>query len=176
MLGSATRLAQTTEALIASAVRRPSVERGRCLVGEVFDELAFACEPLAASRAVSVLIDPGDDGLAVGAEREITVDLLHPIVENACRHARSRVCLSAALIDGSCVELVVDDDGGGVPEADLERIFEPGERGTSETDLRHDGAGLGLALARRLARSVGGEVSAKPGTEGARFVVRLPVG
>jgi len=46
---------------------------------------------------------------------------------------------------------------------------EPGVRGSSEGD----GAGLGLALARRLARSVRGDVEAAPG-EGGRFLVRLP--
>jgi len=69
----------------------------------------------------------------------------------------------------------VEDDGPGVGENEREQIFEPGRRGrvgSRETN----GAGLGLALARRLARSASGDVEAAAGTGGARFVVRLPAG
>ena len=58
----------------------------------------------------------------------------------------------------------------GVPEPLRESIFEPGVRGRPDDD--HRGAGLGLALARRLARSVAGEVTVVG--PGSRFRVRLP--
>jgi signal transduction histidine kinase len=59
------------------------------------------------------------------------------------------------------------DDGPGVPEQDLELVFEPGHT------THEDGAGLGLALSRRLVRAVGGDVVALPGP-GGRFEVRVP--
>jgi len=68
---------------------------------------------------------------------------------------------------------VVEDDGPGVTEEERERIFEPGVRGAAANGA--DGAGLGLALARRLARGASGDVTAEPGGAG-RFVVRLPAG
>ena len=175
MLGSATHLTQASDALVASAAKRPVGELGRCLVADAFADLAHSCQPAAASRSVDVRVDCCD-GLAVGAQREAVVELLHPIVENACQHARSAVHLSAASLDGSWVELCVSDDGCGVAAADVERIFEPGERGSSLEDLAHDGAGLGLALARRLAQSLGGGVTAQATNEGGRFVVKLPAG
>ena len=68
----------------------------------------------------------------------------------------------------------VEDDGDGLAEDETEVIFEPGVRGAvAATDLR--GAGLGLALARRLARSAGGEVVADANDAGGRFSVRLPL-
>ena len=73
---------------------------------------------------------------------------------------------------GNGVAFVVEDDGPGVRADERETIFEPGTRGSAGL---HDGngAGLGLSLARRLARSAAGEVRAEPG-DGGRFVVTLP--
>lgn len=63
----------------------------------------------------------------------------------------------------------------GMPEAFVDELFQPGRRAGSGDG--HDGAGLGLPLARRPARAVGGEVSHDPGhAPGARFTVSLPTG
>jgi signal transduction histidine kinase len=61
----------------------------------------------------------------------------------------------------------VGDDGPGLDADAVERIFEPG---VSETG----GAGLGLPLARRLARACGGDVAARADAAGGRFELRLP--
>jgi signal transduction histidine kinase len=54
-------------------------------------------------------------------------------------------------------------------------VFEPGRRGTAAaTASGGQGAGLGLALARRLARSIGGDVTVEPGRGGGHFLLRLP--
>jgi signal transduction histidine kinase len=60
-----------------------------------------------------------------------------------------------------------------VREDERERIFEPAVRGSAGTALR-EGTGLGLALARRLARAAGGSVEALERDEGACFAVRVP--
>jgi signal transduction histidine kinase len=64
------------------------------------------------------------------------------------------------------------DDGPGVSAEELETVFDPGTRGSAANGER--GAGLGLALARRLARSAGGEVTAEHTSDGGLFAVRLP--
>ena len=69
----------------------------------------------------------------------------------------------------------VDDGGPGVPPAFAGHLFEPGRR--ADPGDGHGGAGLGLPLARRLARSTGGDVIYDPGhTPGTRFRVSLPTG
>jgi signal transduction histidine kinase len=70
----------------------------------------------------------------------------------------------------------VEDDGPGVPEPDRERIFNPGWRDGNHRDEHAQGAGLGLPLARRLARAAGGDVYVEPGGPGGRFAARLPPG
>jgi signal transduction histidine kinase len=102
-------------------------------------------------------------------EPELMRRAIAPLVENARRHARERVSLELSSAGGR-VRLAVRDDGPGL-HADLgERAFEPGVRGDG---VPGDGAGLGLSLARRLARSCGGDVRPGPGPGGC-FVLELP--
>jgi len=75
----------------------------------------------------------------------------------------------------SRVVYVVEDDGPGVALDEQQSIFEPGIRGTAGRAANgSSGTGLGLALARRLARSVSGDVDVEPTEVGARFTVSLP--
>jgi signal transduction histidine kinase len=104
--------------------------------------------------------------LAVGAESEVVAQALHPLVDNAVQHARGAVAVSVARDDGHVI-VTVGDDGPGLAADAVERIFEPGVSDTGS-------AGLGLPLARRLARACGGEVAARADPAGGRFELRLP--
>ncbi|GAA3156011.1 sensor histidine kinase [Streptomyces echinatus] len=100
--------------------------------------------------------------------------ILSPLLANAARYAHSRVTVSARRVPGA-VRIDVVDDGPGVPGTFRNELFQPGRR--ADPGDGHDGAGLGLPLARRLARAVGGEVTYDPRhTPGARFTVTLPAG
>jgi signal transduction histidine kinase len=111
-----------------------------------------------------------DGPLAPAAgEPEVVRRALAPLVDNARRHARSSVVIELAEEDGR-VRAAVRDDGPGLDPSLGERAFEPGVRGDREST---EGAGLGLPLARRLARSCGGDVLAGPGPGGC-FVLDLP--
>jgi signal transduction histidine kinase len=108
-----------------------------------------------------------------GVDREVVERILSPLLENGRRHARSRVRIDARSTDGRLV-VTVADDGPGIPDDARERIFEPGVRLGGGSD-ESAGAGLGLSLARRLARAAGGDVTAQPATGGGALVrVDLP--
>src|SRR5205085_3735027 len=96
-------------------------------------------------------------------------------VSNALRYARTRAGIEVRSANGS-VEFVVTDDGPGVPSDQREAIFEPGFRGAlpPRDDGARAGAGLGLALARRLAGAAGGNVRCDDEGGRAAFVVTLP--
>ncbi|MER7989225.1 HAMP domain-containing sensor histidine kinase [Streptomyces noursei] len=112
--------------------------------------------------------------LAAGVAPALLARIVSPLLANAVRYARSRVAVSARPWSGG-VRIDVTDDGPGVPAAFVDDLFQPGRR--ADDDDGHDGAGLGLPLARRLARAVGGEVSHDPTyPAGARFRVDLPAG
>jgi len=96
------------------------------------------------------------------AVREVLANLL----DNARRHARGRVDVSVA-VDDEVVSVRILDDGPGVPDGTEERVF---ERFTS-LDGR-GGAGLGLPMARQVARAHGGELTYEDGA----FELRLPRG
>lgn len=112
--------------------------------------------------------------LVAGVAPALLERIVSPLLGNACRYAASVVTVRAYRApDG--LRLDVTDDGPGVPPPFAGRLFEPGRR--ADPGDGHGGAGLGLPLARRLARSVGGEVTYDAGhAPGARFVVELPAG
>ena len=110
------------------------------------------------------------------------------LVANAIKFTpRGRVRLRAAVTDGGRVmEVAVADSGPGIPEGDRERIFGPFEQLGEEarSDSLNRGTGLGLTIARQLARRLDGDIIVRepawdgddaPAT-GAEFVLRLPLG
>ena len=110
----------------------------------------------------------------IGVDSDLAERILQPIVENACRYGASWVRVAIGRDNGS-VLYSIEDDGPGVADDEHNRIFEPGVRGGATREGSDQGAGLGLALARRLARSVDGDVVAEPG-RGGRFLIRMPSG
>jgi signal transduction histidine kinase len=129
-------------------------------------------------------VDPGTIALALRADGPaprigdpIALErALTNVVENAVRHARTRVDVIVRHADGDgAVVVEVADDGPGFAPEDLPHVFEPLFRGDRARKANGAGAGLGLAIARRLARAHGGEISAENRPQGgARITVTLP--
>ncbi|MGI5136219.1 MULTISPECIES: sensor histidine kinase [unclassified Streptomyces] len=141
---------------------------------EVLPVLRRLAAGLAAPAQLTVEIRAGDERLEAGVPAALLQRTVSPLLANALRFAHSYIAVEARrTVDG--VRIDVTDDGPGVPESFAGRLFQPGQR--ADPHDGHGGAGLGLPLARRLARSAGGEVRHDPGhTPGARFVVTLPAG
>jgi signal transduction histidine kinase len=114
----------------------------------------------------------GADRAVVRGDAQALQRVLTNLLDNAMRHGRERVDVTTAHVNGTVVVEVVDD-GPGFDEADLPHVFEPLFRGDRARSGSH--AGLGLAIARRLARAHGGDVdAANAAGGGARLTVRLP--
>ena len=95
------------------------------------------------------------------------------LLDNAARHARSKISVSVQASEG-WARVVVADDGPGVPAEERERIFERFYK--ADPSRRDGGAGLGLAIARWIADQHHGRIIAadNPGG-GAAFFVDLPL-
>jgi signal transduction histidine kinase len=106
------------------------------------------------------------------ADPRATARILRALLDNALRHGAPRGGAVTVAVDtaGDRARLRVSDTGAGVPEAERERIFGRFERG----ERAGAGFGLGLAIARGLARQMGGDVSARAVPRGACFEATLP--
>jgi signal transduction histidine kinase len=169
---NADQLARTVDALVAAARYEAGGDRGTADARAVAESAADACG-LLTGRRLELEIDERGHRLRLGLDADLAARIVQPILDNACRFGSSRVHIAIGQEDGSIV-YTVEDDGPGVTEDERDRIFEPGVRGHAQIEAATTGAGLGLALARRLARSVDGDVSAHPSAHGGRFRVRLP--
>jgi signal transduction histidine kinase len=170
---SADQLSRIVDALVAAARTESGPVKGTADAYEVAAEATAACAGLAAEHAIELDVEAPAHPVRLGVDPDLAERILQPVVENACRYGGTRVRVSIERRD-STVRYAVTDDGPGVADDEGDRIFEPGVRGRVGEASASLGAGLGLALARRLARSVTGDVEAVPGAHGGRFFVRLP--
>ena len=146
-------------------------------LGEVVSDAVAAEAAAAAAAGVEVVADEPDRWPTVaGSDTELT-RVVRNLLSNAVRHtpAGARVALSAGTT-GAEAWLRVQDACGGIPEADLDRIFDVGYRGAAaRTPGPDSGAGLGLAIARALTEAHGGRLSVVNSGPGCRFELTLPL-
>jgi signal transduction histidine kinase len=172
ILQHARQLGQTLDTLMAAA----RAQLDPRLTTSDARACARAAIALVDRDGVEISVRSPDHPVRVGVEPNLLERILAPLVENAARHARRSVEITIGSEHGA-ITFIVQDDGPGVTHEDREAIFEPGHRGSPSgvwAAAVSSGAGLGLALCRRLARAAGGEVEVQPSDAGARFVVRLP--
>jgi signal transduction histidine kinase len=142
---------------------RESAQRAAASLGETLAAQGKSIE-LVCSRPVRVAV-----------EADVVERILSPVLENATRFARHQIRCDIRTASREVI-FEIRDDGPGVDPRDQERVFDPGFRGPEPHMETHVGAGLGLPLARRLARAAGGEVEARASNDGGSFAVRLPLG
>jgi signal transduction histidine kinase len=167
------RLVDDLRALAQAEAGQLRLERESLDLADLLTGVAAGFELQARSQGQELSLDLPPDLPPVDADPQRVRQVAANLVSNALRHApdAGRVVVSAEAFPAE-VQVSVADDGPGIPEEDLDRVFERFWRGTQP---RTQGSGVGLTIARELVRAHGGRiwVESEPG-KGSIFTFALP--
>ena len=145
-------------------------------ISNVIAEAVDQCEVLAEARKISINLDGVQNAVVVG-NREQLVMAVHNLVENAINYSAegTNVVISSKLDDG-LIEILVKDQGLGIAEENLDRIFERFYRVDPARSRATGGTGLGLSIVKHVITNHGGEVKVWSSMGvGSTFAIRLPI-
>lgn len=157
--------------VLTSMSSEPGSDQSSIDLARLAGEAVVMLDSSAEERGVEIQLEEVESLPATGEERSV-IQILVNLVGNAIRYSpeNGRIAIRFTRA-GDIASVSVQDEGPGVAVADQKRIFERFERDHSN----EAGTGLGLAISRRLARSMGGDVTLDtPPGEGARFTLSLP--
>lgn len=133
-------------------------------------------EPHSIERGVSIRTTLGDDLAPVLADSHKIQRVMYNLIQNAIRHTPADGTITVKAQDiGGMVQIDVTDTGDGIPETDIDRVFERFYRGEKSRSRELGGSGLGLAIAKGIVEAHGGSiwVESYPGS-GSQFSFSLP--
>jgi two-component system osmolarity sensor histidine kinase EnvZ len=142
-------------------------------VADVVRDAAAAAARVRGAGADRLMVET-EPGIVLSVRRNALRRCATNLIDNALKHGKH---VDVALRrQGGSVEIVVDDDGPGIPESRREEAFRPFHRLDEGRNLQKGGSGLGLAIARDIARAHGGDLTLGASREGGlRATIRLPV-
>jgi signal transduction histidine kinase len=148
-------------AVEASGIEKASHLAFELMLGEGCETVKLVTSQSAAVRALSLLLDNA---------RKFTAPA-EAYGQQASADEKQRVFLKLSVVDGGA-QFIVEDTGIGIPAVEAERIFDE----FVQLNEYYDGTGIGLTVARSLARRLGGDIQLDTTyTDGARFVMTLPI-
>jgi signal transduction histidine kinase len=154
------------------------LDRRRFELREAVDRAVDMARPLIAQQRHTLDVFVPATGLLLDADLDRIVQVLSNLLTNAARYtpAGGRIALLATAAADRVV-VACEDDGPGIPEDLMPKLFDPFAQGPRALDRREGGLGLGLALARTFTELHGGTISveARQPQAGSRFVVTLPL-
>ncbi len=150
---------------------RLELRRERVDLGEVVGEVVRGFEARAAAAGQVLGVEAAAKGPTVSADPDRVRQVLAALLDNALRHAPPGGRVVAAVVDrGNGTRVEVRDSGAGIPDEDLDRVFDRLYQGDPARDRRTGSAGLGLSIVRALVEAHGGRVGAGRAPEGGAVV------
>jgi two-component system sensor histidine kinase SenX3 len=143
---------------------------------EIIKEALDQCRTTADSRQITLAFQDSEDGLILGDRDQLTM-AIHNLIENAINYSPidTKVAISAS-IEKEILTITVADQGIGIPEAEVERIFERFYRVDPARSRETGGTGLGLSIVKHIITKHGGEISVWSAENvGSTFTIRLPI-
>ena len=145
-------------------------------VTDLIREAVDQCQTIADSKNIFVTIAAEDEAVVLG-DREQLIMAIHNLIENAINYSPDNTKVSVTTkVEQEIVEIAVTDQGIGIPESELERIFERFYRVDPARSRETGGTGLGLSIVKHVATKHGGEINvwSSPNV-GSTFAMRLPI-
>jgi signal transduction histidine kinase len=146
-------------------------------IAALIDEVASELEPLITRSTVPVKIDAPNGLPMVRSDRQKVKQIVLNLLSNALKFTSEgwvRVSVSTDT-DGGMLAIAVEDTGIGIAAEDQERVFEDFRQADNSPTREYGGAGLGLAICRRLATMLGGRIAlASELGRGSTFTLTLP--
>jgi two-component system sensor histidine kinase SenX3 len=172
------RLARITQDIIelsrlqaADALTHAELVRVDQVIGAAIDQNRVAAE----SKGIE-LATRGDKDAEIYGDSTLLIVAVHNLISNAVQYSPggSRVGIGVRTTDG-VVEIAITDQGEGIPEEDLDRVFERFFRVDQARSRHTGGTGLGLAIVKHAVQNHGGDIRvwSRPG-HGSTFTIRLP--
>lgn len=153
-----------------------TLHRSALRVEAVIERTLLMLEPLAAGRAIRLTRQIGEATMPVFADADLLTSAVSNLVSNAIKYSPgdTEIIVSVRTV-GNGVSVEVTDQGYGIPEDSLGRIFEKFYRVPRVEDVDVPGTGLGLALVREIAELHGGSVSVRSRVgKGSTFTLWIP--
>ncbi|MDQ3147835.1 MAG: HAMP domain-containing histidine kinase [Actinomycetota bacterium] len=148
----------------------------RVSLADLLSDTLAGAAPVAEAKGVRL------EGSIAGVPPEIDLSapevmrVLRNLLDNAIRHTPPAGAVRLdAVVEGEHAVVAVSDACGGIPEADLDRVFDVAFRGDRARTPSENGAGLGLAIARGLVEAHRGNIAVRNAGAGCQFIVRLPL-
>lgn len=180
--GEANRIASLVDDILdLSQVESFAAAPEPIAINEVITEATAQVQLAADETGIDVFVEPVQEGVFVSGDRRQLVAALTNLVDNSVKYTsvkedgfgKVRVRVTT---DERWVSVEVRDEGIGIPESHLDRIFERFYRVDKARSRRTGGTGLGLAIVRHVALNHGGEISvASEEGKGSTFTLRLPL-
>jgi signal transduction histidine kinase/CheY-like chemotaxis protein len=151
--------------------------RDRCTLESLIKEVVPVAEPLVAKRGNRLVVQAEDSSGELVTDVTKVRQVLLNLLSNAAKFTESgTITLTArSLQDGQAVALAVQDTGIGLTEEQIGRLFQEFAQAEASTSRKYGGTGLGLALSRKLAQALGGDVTVESTLGvGSTFTLTLP--
>jgi signal transduction histidine kinase len=151
-------------------------ERAPLELRELLDGAVEGAQRQAATKAITVTLDARADGSSLLGDRHLLARAVENLLDNALRHTPQGGRITVGLArQHAMLVFTVADTGSGIAAEDLPRLFTPLYRGEASRNRQTGGAGLGLAISRRILQAHGGDLTAANRAEGgAIFTGTLP--
>jgi len=163
---------QLSRVQVSDPLKQPQLLSASEIIREALDQ----CRTTADSRQITLTFQESEDALILGDRDQLTM-AIHNLIENAINYSPidTKVAVSTS-VENEIITISVADQGIGIPEGEVERIFERFYRVDPARSRETGGTGLGLSIVKHIITKHGGEISVWSAENvGSTFSIRLPI-